>query len=289
LVSILLLAHAVTSQAQVQLPKQRLLDSAGIQKITIYKKALRYQGPFESVKENPPLDTTRTPFKVFYLGRGGRIDSVDMGYKTLLYGYDSLNRMIYTATRDDVENKILNRARLKQLDSGVWYLRSYAHGQLSGESWTTPDSLVFKRISHRVLSNTDYYTVYKYNFAKNEESTTAYSQGVFQWSDTLRWLTKDGVPYRMIHIKHEPFEKKKTTRVELPVDSAGQPINKLNGTIFDPYRSDNYYTRHEKMKGFRQGSGIKFTKDTMLASVEKRHLWTFDGVSIIYRYSFVYE
>lgn len=284
--------------AQHSLPKKSILADSGIREITVFKTPIGTQNIHEKKMTKYPDKQETWKLVKYFLNPAGFIDSVyhfypnDSNYheKDVLK-YDSISNIVETKKilRDGT---VKSRILIEPTASGNWHYRSWENNLLKYEKWFTKDSIVVKRIIHRGTKEKPVIWLYTFDLETDIRTETWYDQGVITHREVYQWITENDIPVHFIHTiynRSDEGKKPEIQTIKLPMTSEGVPINKRNGTIFDPYRMDGYFDRFETFGRLSHAHNAKFHLDSIVTELEVAELWTFDGTEIVYMYQFEYE
>jgi hypothetical protein len=282
--------------AQYRLPTADILKARGVREITVTKTALRHVNMKD--QDVSPVDLDRHPHGVarYYLNDWGLIDSIHhypdapKGYWTkIIYVYDSLHRPI-EAKVVSADGEVTSRQHVEWIDGG-WYYRSWNRSLLELEIRSTADSIQLTKTHHTSLQPQQVYIEITYDLELDLLAETWWQGDIIRRRDTKQWISENDQPKAFVYTTMERDErgKVKEERYELVVDSTGMVINKLNGLLFDPFRTDNYFTRHERFIGIRLAQADLFKLPEWVTEQASTEPLTFDGVSVVYLYEFHYR
>ncbi len=281
---------------QYYLPKPAVLMDNEVHIIRVKQTPLRMENV--KGKDITPKTFNTTTYRVatYYLNAHGLVDSVyhspaNSFYKKEIFRYDSLNNVVESKTILS-DGKVQQRSLVERVAGGQFYFRSWEQGQLMVEIRSTADSIIYETIRHRIYTPEHQYSQYTYDLEKDIATETWFHGDRVKSLETKQWISENGVPRQFIYTTFEQPNKNKKPKTEthtLAVDSAGVVMNKLNGQVFDPFRLDNYFKRHDIFQGIALPHNSTFTKDHLLAEMEDSSLYTFDGDEMVYLYQFEYE
>lgn len=292
---LLLTSHG--SLAQYSLPKLSILAENNIHSIHLSKVALRMENKVNEDLASDSVDHTPFPLNTFFINPQGWIDSIYF-YPTAI-GYDK--KGIYHRNQDGYlfETKVITAAgiivshSLLEKNSGnEWYLQQWEQGQLSMEMRSTADSITYQRIQHLSWQPKHQYLVESYDLDKDFKSEVYYEDQEVISQKNYQWITENNKPKSFFYTsfrRAEGTNKEESERAEFPVDSAGNVINEHNGTIFDPFRNENFYSRHERFTGIGNPFQNYFSQDSLVKKQEASEVLTFDGTIMIYEYQMDYR
>jgi hypothetical protein len=285
------------SLAQYSLPKLSILVDNNISSIHLSKVALRLEN---KMNEDLALDSVdHTPFRLntFFISPQGWIDSIY--YYPTATGYDK--KGIYNRNPDGTlfETKVItaagiieSRSLLEKTSNNEWYLRRWEQGQLTMEMRSTADSITYQSIRHQSWHPKHYYLIESYDLDKDLKSEIYYEDQELRSQKNYQWITENAKPKSFLYTsfrRAEGTNKEESERAEFPVDSSGNVVNEGNGTIFDPFRNENFYSRHERFTGIGNPFQNYFTQDSLVKKQEVSEVLTFDGTIMIYEYLMDYR
>tara|TARA_R110001592_G_scaffold162584_2_gene396008 strand:+ start:146689 stop:147639 length:951 start_codon:yes stop_codon:yes gene_type:complete len=295
-IAILLLASQ-GALAQYSLPKLSILVDNNISSIHLSKVALRMEN---KMNEDLALDSVdHTPFHLntFFISPQGWIDSIY--YYPTTTAYDK--KGIYNRNPDGTlfETKVItaagiieSRSLLEKTSHNEWYLRRWEHGQLTMETRSTADSITYQSILHQSWQPKHLYSMESFDFEKDLKSETWYEGEEIRSQKNYQWISENGVPKSFTYTsfrRAEGTNLEENERAEFPIDEEGNAINERNGTIFDPFRNENFYSRHERFTGISNPFQNYFTEDSLVKKQEISEVFTFDGTMMIYEYVMDYR
>ncbi len=281
---------------QYHLPKPAVLVDNEVSIIRVKQTPLRMENVKGKDITPKNFDPTTYWVATFYLNAQGLVDSVyhspaNSFYKKEVFRYDSLNNVVESKTILS-DGKVEQRSLVERVADGQLYFRSWEQGQLMVEIRGTADSIIYETIRHRIYTPEHQYYQYTYDLEKDIATETWFHGDWVKSLESKQWISENGVPRQFIYTTFEhPYKHKKpkTETHTLEVDSAGVVINKLNGQVFDPFRLDNFFKRHDIFQGIALPHNSTFTKDHLITDMEVSSLYTFDGDEMVYLYQFEYE
>ena len=295
-IGILLLASQ-GALAQYNLPKLSVLVENGIRSIHLSKVALRMENKMNEDLALDSVDHTPLHLNTFFISPQGWIDSIY--YYPTTTAYDK--KGIYHRNPDGTlfETKVItaagiieSRSLLEKTSHNEWYLRRWEHGQLTMEIRSTADSITYQSILHQSWQPKHLYGIESFDFEKDLKSETWYEGEEIRSQKNYQWISENGVPKSFIYTsfrRAEGTNLEENERAEFPIDEEGNVINERNGTIFDPFRNENFYSRHERFTGISNPFQNYFTEDSLIKKQEISEVLTFDGTMMIYEYVMDYR
>ncbi len=292
-ISLLVFSGQVFSQ--YYLPKSAVLVANDVRVIRVKQTPVRMEDV--NGKDITPdfFDSTSYELYTYYINRFGFVDSIyhapaDKFYKKEVFRYDSHNNVVESKTILS-DGKLEQRSLIERVEDGKFYFRSWEQGQLKVEIRSTADSIIYETIRHRMYSPEHVFYQYTYDLEKDIATETWFHGDRINSLESKQWISENGVPRQFIYSTFKQPDKNKKPKTEthtLEVDSTGVVINKLNGQVFDPFRLDNYFNRHDIFQGIALPHNSTFTKDHLIADMEVSSLYTFDGDEMVYLYQFEY-
>jgi len=283
-----------SAYAQYRLPSLSLLKKEGLKEIRVFKQALRFEYLDSNNHEDQgDLDASRDEIIRYFLGDHGKLDSIYHYPKENTYYlkdeliYDKLGRLVELRTKTATgELKSLYKVDIS--DGGEGYFIIQNQGVLNYEKWFNSDSVITKYIMHRMpIGKT--YMLYEYNLEQEMRSESWFIDGELRTKRTYQWFALDGIPYRFIHTAYSSDGEQDPDAGEYLVDSLGRVVNDQMEFFTDPFMSHNYFKRHEMFPGIQHQHQQFFVLDSLASYEDRSQLWSFDGTTIVYRYSFQYQ
>jgi hypothetical protein len=289
---------SLSVNAQYTLPKFAVLVKNGVNVIHVSKTPMRLKkGLQEDISEK---SFSRIPQKIstYFINPSGWIDSIYF-YPNDTNQYYKKEVLTYTEGGDLLAYKTLSQTgememliTVKKVHEDEWFYSLWEHGELKKEINSTKDSIIYKSITHRTHNPKHFFSTYSYDLSQEIKTETWFEGEKLLSKEIQQWIAVNGIPERFIQKTYnqaEKNEKPKTEILEFKVDEKGMVINSLNGLVFDPFRLDNYFSRHQRFQGIVSPHESLFIEDTLITESEISELVSFDGVDIVYLYNFRYD
>lgn len=282
-------------QAQYFLAKPQVLAAAKVKSVSVQKIALRQEKMGKPEALDPDFHRSEAIIITYFFNDRGLIDSVYHGpkengsyYKKEVLLYDSLGRVMEVSSTG-MNGEVISKTSVIKTEDGNWYIPSWDRGVLNSELYSRPDSMVYKSIMYRGHGKYKSKMIYLYDTVLDLRSETWYQNDEIQSQRTYQWISDQGNPQRFIYSEYVKGETEEAKIETYDVDSSGMVINELNGLIWDPFRSENFFERFKIYKGLKHYHQNMFREEEIVYELEKSELLTFDGTEIVYRYVFNYS
>ena len=295
-VVILMVNHPLNTQ--YSLPNLPLLVQNGVRIIHISETPVRMENQLMEQVHKESFSKTPQQLSTYFISSKGRIDSIYFHandthnyYKKEVLTYTDNGLLIGRKTVTHTGN-VEMFVTVEKTPENEWNYKLWEHGELKKEIKSTKDSITYESVSHRMYDPIHYYSKFIYNLEKDIKTESWYEEEKLLSRQTYQWITTNGIPERIIKTTFslgEGSEKPKSETQSFKVNEDGMVINSLNGLVFDPFRLDNYFSRHERFLGIVSNHKSLFSNDSLITQIEVSELFSFDGTNIVYLYNFSYE
>ena len=298
-VVVVILLASFNLSAQYSLPKLSVLVENGVRVIHVTKATIRIENHSEEKASNESIIRTNRRLITYFINTKGRIDSIyflfpndtNQYYKKDVLTY-SLNGQLLAYQTITPAGKVELLISVEKTPENEWNYKLWEHGELKKEIKSTKDSITYESISHRMHVPIHYYSKYTYDLEKDIKTESWYEEEKLLSRQTYQWIATNGIPERIIQTSFSlggVNEKTKSETKSFKVNEEGMVVNSLNSLVFDPFRLDNYFSRHERFLGIVSNHESLFSNDSLITQMEVSELFSFDGTNIVYLYSFSYE